>query len=186
MTTAKEQQFTPAQRFWDAFRSCVEENSVTPGHSPYYVKWVQAFSRFLSQEPLRDRSREDIAAFLADLGKRPGTAEWQVKEAEHALKILCEVFLLAYSAANSTEAGDRSGKKAQDPGFRAGTFRDRALPGEVERCFAPLIDAMSQMIRALHHHDLYPCAEQRGLSGIGLLISDTQRSSLLHADAPGL
>jgi len=151
MTTAKEQQFTPAQRFWDAFRSCVEENSVTPGHSPYYVKGVQAFSRFLSQAALRDRSREDIAAFLADLGKRPGTAEWQVKEAEHALKILYEVFLPAYAPANLTEASDRSGKKAGDPSCRAGTFRDRALPGEVERRFAPLIDAMRSAIRSRHY-----------------------------------
>lgn len=152
MVETKEQQLTPAQRFWDAFRSCVEETRVNPGHSPYYVRWAQAFVRFIRGKHLRDRGKEDIEAFLADLGKRPGTAEWQVKQAEHALKILYEVFLPAYAPASATgEVDGRNHKKVESPGPRAATFRDRVLPGEVERRFAPLIDAMRSEIRSRHY-----------------------------------
>jgi len=49
---------------------------------------------------LRERTGKDIEAFLADLGKRPGTGEWQAKQAEHALKILYEVFLPEYAPGN--------------------------------------------------------------------------------------
>ena len=31
------------QRFWDAFKACVEENRIRPDRSPFYVKWAQAF-----------------------------------------------------------------------------------------------------------------------------------------------
>ena len=43
--------------FWEAYRGCAEENRVRP------------------------RSRKDIEAFLADLGKRRGIADWQVRQA---------------------------------------------------------------------------------------------------------
>ena len=43
--------------FWEAYRGCAEENRVQPG------------------------SRKDIEAFLADLGKRRGIADWQVQKA---------------------------------------------------------------------------------------------------------
>ena len=75
-------------RFWEAYRGCAEENSVPPDRSPFYVKWAKDFAHFLPEKPLKDRSRKDIEAFLADLGKRQGIADWQVRQAEHALKIL--------------------------------------------------------------------------------------------------
>ncbi|MBL7172484.1 MAG: hypothetical protein ISS68_06570, partial [Desulfobacteraceae bacterium] len=46
---------------------------------------------------LRHRSRQNIEAFLADLGKRPGIEDWQERQAEHALKILYETFLPGYA-----------------------------------------------------------------------------------------
>ncbi|MFH1077465.1 MAG: hypothetical protein V1753_11665 [Pseudomonadota bacterium] len=58
--------------------------------------WAQAFVDFLPGKRLRDRSRQDIEAFLADLGKRPGNMDWQARQAEHALKILYEAFLPGY------------------------------------------------------------------------------------------
>jgi hypothetical protein len=93
MSETKAKETSAAQRFWDAFQSCVEDNRVDSHHSGYYVRWSQAFFRFIPSKGFRDRSREDIEAFLADIGKRPGTGDWQVKQAEHSLKILYEVFL---------------------------------------------------------------------------------------------
>ncbi|MDP3039246.1 MAG: tyrosine-type recombinase/integrase, partial [Deltaproteobacteria bacterium] len=67
--------------FWEAYRGCAEENRVRPDRSPYYVIWAKDFANFLPEKPLKDRSRKDIEAFLADLGKRRGIADWQVRQA---------------------------------------------------------------------------------------------------------
>ena len=58
--------------FWEAYRECAEENRVRPDRSPFYVSWVKDFANFLPENALKDRSRKDIEAFLADLGKRRG------------------------------------------------------------------------------------------------------------------
>ena len=56
--------------FWEAYRGCAEENRVRPDRSPFYVTWAKDFASFLPEKPLKDRSRKDIEAFLADLEKR--------------------------------------------------------------------------------------------------------------------
>ena len=81
-------QASKVQKFWSAFQACVEENQVGPDRSVFYVRWAQDFVRFLPGKRLRDRSRQDIETFLTDLRQRSGVRAWQVKQAEHALKIL--------------------------------------------------------------------------------------------------
>ncbi|MEI9477352.1 MAG: tyrosine-type recombinase/integrase [Deltaproteobacteria bacterium] len=60
--------------FWEAYRACTEENGVRPDRSPFCVNWAKDFANFLPEKPLEERSRKDIEAFLADLGKRRGIA----------------------------------------------------------------------------------------------------------------
>jgi integrase len=152
MSEVKQKQLTAAQRFWDAFRSCVEDNRVDPDHSGYYVRWVQAFFRFIPGKRLRDRSRDDIEAFLADLGKRPGTGDWQVRQAGQSLKVLYEVFLPNYAPVNTAEdVREPRERKAEEPRLKSTTFRDRTIPGEVERLFASLLDAIKTEIRSRHY-----------------------------------
>ena len=140
------------RKFWEAFRSCVEEQRVSPDRAHYYVRWAQAFVRFAPGKRLRERTGKDIEAFLADLGKHPGTGEWQVKQAEHALKILYEVFLPEYAPVNSREDIQKAHvRKKVVPRTRVDVFRDQAIPGEVERLFAPLISAMKTEIRSRHY-----------------------------------
>jgi len=67
--------------FWEAYRGSAEENRVRPDRSPFYVNWAKDFANFLPEKPLKDRSRKDIEAFLADLGRRRGIADWQVRKA---------------------------------------------------------------------------------------------------------
>ena len=74
--------------FWEAYRACAEENRVRPDRSPFYVNWARDFANFLPEKPLKERSGKDIEAFLADLRKRRGIADWQVRQAEHVLRIL--------------------------------------------------------------------------------------------------
>ena len=80
--------------FWEAYRACAEENRIRPDHSPFYVNWAKDFANFLPEKPLTDRSGKDIEAFLFHLGKRQGIADWQVRQAEHALRILYEILLV--------------------------------------------------------------------------------------------
>ena len=152
MSESKTKQVAVAQRFWDAFWYCVEEHRVDSGRSAYYVRWAQAFFRFIPGKRLRDRTREDIEAFLTDLNKRPGTGDWQVKQAEHALKILHEVFLPGYAPANKDRNTKESRElKAESSGRKSDAFRDRTIPGEVERLFAPLIGSIKTEIRSRHY-----------------------------------
>ncbi len=118
--------------FWEAYRGCAEENRVRPDRSPFYVNWAKDFANFLPEKALKTRSRKDIEAFLADLGKRRGIADWQVRQAEHALRILYEIFLPRYAPGHTTVAP--TGKHpAQEAIARTDMFRDRVIPGEVER-----------------------------------------------------
>jgi hypothetical protein len=60
------------------------------------------FANSLPGKPLKDRTGKDIEAFLADLRTRRGIADWQVRQAQHALKILYEIFLPDYAPERDT------------------------------------------------------------------------------------
>ncbi len=138
-------------RFWEAFRACAEENRVTPDRSGFYVRWAKEFVNFLPEKRLKDRSGKDIEAFLASLGERKGITEWQVRQAEHALKILYEIFLPRYSPARSTRL-EPPRKRPPTKGIaKAEGFRDRVTPGEVERRYSSLLEAIKTEIRTRHY-----------------------------------
>jgi hypothetical protein len=71
--------FRERDSFWEAYRACAEENRVRPDRSAFYVSWARDFANSLPEKPLKDRSRKDIETFLANLGKRRGIADWQVR-----------------------------------------------------------------------------------------------------------
>jgi hypothetical protein len=73
--------------FWEAYRACAEENRVPPDRLPFYVNWAKNFANLLPGKSLKERTGKDIEAFLADLRERCVTVDWQVRQAEHALKI---------------------------------------------------------------------------------------------------
>ncbi len=133
-----------SQKFWEAFRTCAEENRVSPDRSSFYVRWAQAFARFLPEKLLQDRSGKDIQAFLADLAQRQGVADWQVRQANHALKILYETFLPRFTS-DKTPHPSPNGRETI---AKRGEFRDSVLPGEVERRFSSLVEALKTEIRA--------------------------------------
>ncbi len=85
------------ERFWQAFKACLEENRVPPDRSRYYVGWAKEFVEFLPEKRLKARSAEDVRAFLDSLSRREGIADWKLRQAEHALRILYESFIPSYS-----------------------------------------------------------------------------------------
>lgn len=143
------------QRFWEAYRGAAEENRVRTDLLAYYVKWAKAFAAFMPDKDLRERSGKDIETFLGDLAQRQNVADWQIRQARHALKILYEMFLPHYAPATTppsvaTMAGQDSG---QGQGAIAGSrrFRDQVLPGEVERRFSALVEALRTEVRTRHY-----------------------------------
>ena len=131
----------------------MEDNRVRPDRSHFYVKWAKAYVNFLPGKRLLHRSRQDIEAFLSDLGKQADIKDWQLRQAEHALKILYELFLPDYAPQRATKPAAVIEKEKQTTGtaFRPGAFRDRAIPGEVERLFSPLTNALKAEIRTRHY-----------------------------------
>ena len=132
-------------------RRCAEENRVRPDRSPFYLKWAKDFAHFLPEKPLKDRTRKDIEAFLADLGKRQGIADWQVRQAEHALKILYEIFLPRYAPERHSAVESTGEHPPQETIARKKGFWDRVIPGEVERQFPELIEAVKTEVRTRHY-----------------------------------
>jgi hypothetical protein len=119
-------QSVAAQKFWDAFQACVEDNRVRPDRSPFYVKWAQTFVDFQPGKRLRQRSRQDIEAFLADLARRPGIEDWQVRQAAQSLKILYESFLPAYAPESTTKPAKeiKKNKRSGRIAIRKDAFSD--------------------------------------------------------------
>jgi hypothetical protein len=139
------------ERFWEAYQGCVEENRVPPDRSGYYLKWVKEFTGFLPRKRLKERSGKDIQAFLADLAGREGIADWQVRQAEHALRILYEVFLPQYSATRRSVRGPANQTSSEKAVAQSEGFRDHVIPGEVERRFSDVLEAVRTAIRTRHY-----------------------------------
>ena len=136
MIEETQKQTTASEKFWNAFNACVEENRVRPDRSLFYVKWGQAFVNFLPGKRLRDRSRQDIEDFLADLGKHPGIEEWQVKQAGHALKILYEVFLPGYSPDGTIKLATNTEKIKLSTGIINGEINKKVSCHTLRQSFA--------------------------------------------------
>lgn len=141
------------QNFWEAYRACAEQNRVRPDRSSFYVKWAQAFASFFPEKRLQERSGKDVQAFLAELTQCRGAADWQVRQAKHALKILYEMFLPRYAPEKTLHpspkvAGEHHGRETISPERE---FRDSVLPGEVERRFSSLVEAFKTEIRTRHY-----------------------------------
>ncbi len=114
--------------FWEAYRACAEENRVRLDRSPFYVNWAKEFTNFLPERLLKDRSRRDIEAFLADLGKRKGIAAWQVRQAEHALRILYEIFLPDYAPEKQTTVVPHGKHLPQEKIAKMDKFCNQVIP----------------------------------------------------------
>ena len=130
------------KKFWDAYRSCVEAHHIPPQRSGYYVRWVQEFVDFQPEIRLRERSAADIERFLKFLGEQAGAADWQVKQASYALRLLYEQFLQAHHPDSPAQSGGTPGTLA---------FRDRVLPGEAERRHGALLQQLRTEVRERHY-----------------------------------
>jgi integron integrase len=132
--------------FWKAYLACVEEHRVDPDHARFYLRWVKAFLNHQPDKPLEKRSREDIESFLKSLVGQPNIKDWQVSQARYALRLLYEQFLPNYRPAVSAATNIKF-----SPAGSKQSFRDEVIPGEVERRYGAILQAMTTEIRARHY-----------------------------------
>lgn len=139
------------RRFWAAYRACVESLHVPPARAGYYAAWARQFVEYQPEKKLKERSGRDVEAFLRSLADRGDLQGWQVKQAEHALRILYESFLPHYqpsqTAARSSTADGREAATAA----RTKVFRDRVVPGEADRRQGAVLDALRGELRSRHY-----------------------------------
>jgi len=75
------------QSFWEFL---LKAQLVRPTAAPYFVRWVRRFlSRPASDEPLADQVR----AFCEELERNGGVEDWQVRQADQALRMYFVNFL---------------------------------------------------------------------------------------------
>jgi hypothetical protein len=58
-----------SHKFWDAYRACAEENRVSPDRSSFYVRWAQAFARFMPEKRLQGWSGKQAGPFGQKSGR---------------------------------------------------------------------------------------------------------------------
>jgi len=134
-------------RFWAAFEQCAQEHHVSPDKARFYVFWARKFTTFVPGKHLAECSAEDVEAFLADLARQEKIAPWQVQQAESALRLLYDTFLPRYRpAARPSELPN----DPENPPEQT-SFRDRVIPGEVERRFAKHLRTLETEIRHRHY-----------------------------------
>jgi integron integrase len=137
--------------FWEAYRACAEENRVPPDRSQFYVNWAKTFGNFIPDKSLKERTGSDVEAFLADLAKRPAIADWQVRQAKQALRILYERFLPQYAPEKRAAVAPAVKHSLQEATTKTDRFRDHVTPGEVERQFSDLVEAVKTEVRCRHY-----------------------------------
>ena len=135
------------QQFWAAYEQCAEENHVTPDKSRFYAVWARKFAGFIPEKHISERTGAEVEAFLADLAQQEKIAPWQVKQAESALRLLYDTFLPRYRPVAPEVADSAESGETPDPT----RFRDRVIPGEVERRYAKHLRTLETEIRSRHY-----------------------------------
>ena len=133
------------KKFRETYRACVEAQHVPPERSDFYVRWAQEFVAFQPARKLREPSSAEIQYFLKFLADQMGTADWQVKQAEYALRLLYEQFLPAHQPAGTAGASEATEKSY---------FRDRVAPGEAERRQGVVLQQLRTVQELLGHSNV--------------------------------
>jgi len=126
--------------FWTDFSRVLSECGIDEKHAGYYLKWAQDFALSMKGVPLRERSVDDIRAFIDGLRTR-GLEDWQVDQARDSIAILYRKHLeIEFSALPS------QGKAPQ------GDSRDHVRSATaLESQYGPVFEEL-RAILALRHY----------------------------------
>ncbi len=141
--------------FWEEYAVCARKAGVPDANIRWYAKWVERFAKCFRSIPLRERSVEDVKAFLNDLRADEQVQEWQIEQARQALRIL---YRDHYGFKGSTM------RKSRD-----GVARDVVTqPQQLEALHGPLLKKVHDVIRMRHYS---PRTESSYLNWIKRFIS---------------
>ena len=59
----------------------------------WYFVWVERFEKFLPENPLAERTLDDVNLFLENWSDRDNIEEWQIRQASKALSIFFQQVL---------------------------------------------------------------------------------------------
>ncbi len=124
--------------FWREYANAVRDSGVPEQQVEWFQRWIERFSRNLRGVSLRDRSVEDVTAFIEDLKADERLAPWQVEQARNALRILYR---------------DVFGLNAKTMSPRGATsMRDSVIqPRQLEALHGALLDRVRDAIRLRHY-----------------------------------
>jgi hypothetical protein len=77
-----------AEAFWERYRQVVMDAGVAEGVAVWYRRHVERFIGFLRPRRLREATPGDIGEFLLRIHRQPDTEDWQVQQADQALRLL--------------------------------------------------------------------------------------------------
>lgn len=71
---------------WARYAGVLEGSKVPVHHRPHYARWVRQFAK-TGDGRLDGRTREEVAAYLEELGGMPHLERWQVEQARDAIEM---------------------------------------------------------------------------------------------------
>lgn len=71
---------------WVRFKLALKVRGVEPGHHDFYRGWVLRWLGFIKPKQFRQADETDFRAFLSLL-EREGKQDWQIRQAEEALRV---------------------------------------------------------------------------------------------------
>ena len=93
--------------FWAGLTDAVVASGLPESTAEWYTRWARKFALSMKGKPLRERSAEDVRAFLRELESQDHIEPWQVKQASDALAFLYRDFLGLDLREQMTEGEDQ-------------------------------------------------------------------------------
>jgi hypothetical protein len=149
--------------FWQEYRAVVLGQGVPKVRAEWFVKWARKFASFVRGVPLRLRTAEHVRAFLSGLGHQVNVEQWQMDQAEEALRMLYQEFLgLAWArrwpdtvggiwADEAVKGSESTLSLAQQGMIQREGFRDQATSSELDAHHEEVLKRLRTGMRMRHY-----------------------------------
>jgi len=157
--SARSQGKNNLQDLWAEFRIFLDNQEATKTKAEWLVRWAQGFAK-TSRGPLRDRKEAAVRAYLLELARRQGIADWQVLQARDALRHLYVGFLRTPGAADWQWSADLEIEEQEDADLpplagdrqAAGTnFLDRGSRAQLPEAHQELLSRLHTVCRTAYY-----------------------------------
>jgi integron integrase len=145
------------EKFWQEYQEIVAKKVHSPKAVIWYARWAQSFRKALPQKPLHAMTQEDVQSYLDHLTGRGRYQEWQLKQADEALRLLLEDQLgLAWARPwpillKTTACLEDEGKDSDSRGCPRHDFTDGINRTGVELSCPGLLERTKTVLRTMHY-----------------------------------